>query len=166
LNADSGGAGGGSIDTPAAGRSFVAFNVAVPVLVIDVVDMPCDTSPGGLFKTITPRSTYNTNTPGLPRASEARAVRVDCAARVRPRRAFTDPELRLPSSNPIGSLSPRCALAECGMAVVVSRSETCRQKKKKRKKPRLVFELVCRKNLAPDHERYFKKCYVEIEIII
>ena len=75
------------------------------MLVIDVVDVPCDTSPGGLFKTITPRSTYNTNTPGLPRASEARAVRVDCAARVRPRRAFTDPELRLPSSNPIGSLA-------------------------------------------------------------
>src|SRR6266851_7086602 len=125
LNADS----GGGIATPAAGRSFVAFNAAVPILAIDVVDVPCDTSPGGLFKTITPRSTYNA--PGLPRASEVRAVRVDCAARPRPRRAFTDPELRLPSSNPIGTLA---SLRTGGMrdGSVVSRSETCRQKKKEK----------------------------------
>ncbi|SRR5216683_2776942 len=56
------------------------------------------------------------------------------------------------------ALSPRCARAECGMAVLFHGARLVA--KKKRKKPRLVFELVCRKNLAP--ERYFKNV---VEII-
>jgi len=73
LNAEPGGA--GAIDASASGgfsRVLVAGLLVVGAAVLAVIgtppvdrDVPCDTSPGGLLRTITPRSMYNT--PGLGR---------------------------------------------------------------------------------------------------
>lgn len=103
---------------PAKGAGSVAAVLRVAVTVAITV-LPCDTSPGGLLTTMTPRSTYKTVTPrcGRPRACfVAESIRADPAAcGPSRRRAFT--ELVWPagasSSNPISPI-PRgvsCKLA-------------------------------------------------------
>lgn len=114
-----------------AGAAAAAMLRVAVLLLVTVPLVPCDTSPGGLLTTMTPRSTYKTVTPagcGRPRAclvaAESIRVRDDPAAAAAlargpsRRRALT--ELPRPggtsSDNPIGSI-PRGAwgsIAEIG----------------------------------------------------
>jgi len=107
----------------AAAMLLVAVLAAAGVLLVLVL-VPCDTSPGGLLTTMTPRSTYKTVTPGCGRpracfvAESIRVRAVPAAASMvargpARRRALT--ELPWPcasgtsSSNPIGSIPRACA---------------------------------------------------------
>jgi len=80
---------------------------------VAIAVLPCDTSPGGLLTTMTPRSTYKAVTPrcGRPRACfVAESIRADPAAREPARRraltelAWPGPGGTSSSSNPISSI--------------------------------------------------------------
>lgn len=135
---------------------------AATAVLLQLVLVPCDTSPGGLLTTMRPRSTYKTVTPGCGRpracfvAENIRVRRAAAAAARGPARSRALIVLPRPSGdNPIGSR------VRVGLGCKIGNWQLCAfhrpeklsvgypyRKTKKKKTHGPIFELVCRKNLA------------------